>query len=488
MASTETRSGFRLPWSADRPTAVDTEGVDDAAPAETTQPIDQIDTPESETSPEMLEVHAAPDTDRAPAAIAEGDAAPAVAHDEPAPAPPEAHESSPASSEAAEPPVRPTKFLADLTRAMRATAEAERAELVGGLQERAKGCVETVRNRATGGATEIRTAADDDIVGIREWSKAEIARIREETERRIADRRTDLDAELQHHAASVEREVQRVTDAVATYEADMARFFEALIAEDDPSEFAAMAANLPAPPDLDDVVRGIATVEPIAAPAPVPSEPEATASPEATAEPATASSGWPTDDDVMPTVGTSPTEASTEAAAATEVEVAQDTATDAADGPEVAPEGGAAEVDPRVAALGLTPDFETAEAEALAAAGTDDGSDEADGPMIDDDTIAARLSGLGASPVETARTQLVVTGLMSVASIAGFKRQVAGIAGVRSVGVSSGPDGEFVYAIEHDAGISIGDAIPTLHGFAARVTSTGDGVVSVAAHDPESDV
>jgi hypothetical protein len=107
--------------------------------------------------------------------------------------------------------------------------------------------------------------------------------------------------------------------------------------------------------------------------------------------------------------------------------------------------------------------------------------------MIDDDTIAARLSGLGAAPVETAKTRLVVTGLMSVASIAGLKRQVAGISGVRSVGVSSGPDGEFVYAVEHDATVSLGDAIPTLHGFAARVTGTGDGVVSVAARDPESD-
>jgi hypothetical protein len=482
MASTETRSGFRLPWSTDRPAAVDTEGVDDAAPAETTQPIDQVEAPESETSPEMLELHAAPDTGRAPEAIAEGDAAPAVAHDEPAPASPEAHEPSPAPSDAAEPPVRPTKFLADLTRAMRATAEAERAELVGGLQERAKGCVETVRNRATSGATEIRTAADDDIVGIREWSKAEIARIRDETERRIADRRSDLEAELQHHAASVEREVERVNDAVAAYEASMARFFEALIAEDDPSRFAAMAANLPAPPDLDDVVRGIAKVEPPAAPV----------------EPAATGSGWPTDDDAMPTVATPTAEAATDgatteatlepdAASATGTEDAGATTMGASVEPEADPEAEAAEVDPRVAALGLTPDFASAEAEALAAAGSDDGSDDADGPMIDDDTIAARLSGLGAAPVETAKTQLVVTGLMSVASIAGFKRQVAGISGVRSVGVSSGPDGEFVYAVEHDATVSLGDAIPTLHGFAARVTGTGDGVVSVAARDPESD-
>jgi hypothetical protein len=455
-----------------------------------TQPIDQVEAPESETSPEMLELHAAPDTDRAPEAIAEGDAAPAVAHDEPAPASPEAHEPIPAPSDAAEPSVRPTKFLAGLTRAMRAAAEAERAELVGGLQERAKGCVETVRNRATSGATEIRTAADDDIVGIREWSKAEIARIREETERRITVRRADLDAELQHHAASVEREVERVNDAVAAYEASMAQFFETLIAEDDPSRFAAMAANLPAPPDLDDVVRGIAKVEP----APAPVEPAA-AKVEPAATPTSTGPGWPTDDDTMPTIATPTAETEratpeatleTEPATATDAQAAPE-ATEASIEAEVAPEDEVADVDPRVAALGLTPDFASAEAEALAAAGADDGSEDADGPMIDDDTIAARLSGLGAAPVETAKTQLVVTGLMSVASIAGFKRQVAGISGVRSVGVSSGPDGEFVYAVEHDATVSLGDAIPTLHGFAARVTGTGDGVVSVAARDPESD-
>ena len=38
-------------------------------------------------------------------------------------------------------------------------------------------------------------------------------------------------------------------------------------------------------------------------------------------------------------------------------------------------------------------------------------------------------------------------GLVSVASIASFKRQLGRVAGVQSVGVSSGPDGEFVFAV-----------------------------------------
>ena len=54
-------------------------------------------------------------------------------------------------------------------------------------------------------------------------------------------------------------------------------------------------------------------------------------------------------------------------------------------------------------------------------------------------------------PAEPHTTRVVVTGLVSVASIAGFKRNLSRVAGVQSVGVSSGPDGEFVFAVNHDA-------------------------------------
>ena len=87
----------------------------------------------------------------------------------------------------------------------------------------------------------------------------------------------------------------------------------------------------------------------------------------------------------------------------------------------------------------------------------------------------------------TETTQVVVVGLVSVASIASFKRHLGRIQGVRSVGVSSGPDGEFVFSTTHLADVSIKDVISSIPGFRARVTSAGDGVVNVATHDPESE-
>jgi hypothetical protein len=82
---------------------------------------------------------------------------------------------------------------------------------------------------------------------------------------------------------------------------------------------------------------------------------------------------------------------------------------------------------------------------------------------------------------------VVVTGLISVASIASFKRSLGKIDGVASVGVSSGPDGEFVFAVAHGAATDLPQAVASLPGFAAQVTSVTDDTVSVAARDPESE-
>ncbi len=107
-------------------------------------------------------------------------------------------------------PKKPTKFLADLTRAMQAAAESSRASTLEQFQAEAKAHVEQVHARSADEAAELRKAADDDIVDIRDWSKAELARIREETEKKISQRKSDLDYELEEHAARIEREIERV--------------------------------------------------------------------------------------------------------------------------------------------------------------------------------------------------------------------------------------------------------------------------------------
>jgi hypothetical protein len=113
-------------------------------------------------------------------------------------------------------------------------------------------------------------------------------------------------------------------------------------------------------------------------------------------------------------------------------------------------------------------------------------------PTIADDALAARLAGLVPGDGETTdvdlrTTRVVVTGLISVASIASFKRHLGKIDAVASVGVSSGPDGEFVFAVSHGSTIDLAQAIPALPGFAAQVTSVTDDTVSVAARDPETE-
>jgi len=79
----------------------------------------------------------------------------------------------------------------------------------------------------------------------------------------------------------------------------------------------------------------------------------------------------------------------------------------------------------------------------------------------------------------------VVTGLVSVASIAGFKRHLSRCAGVNHVGVSSGPDGEFLFGVQHEATTSLRELVPTLPGFGARVVGAGDGILQVSAQDPQ---
>jgi hypothetical protein len=144
---------------------------------------------------------------------------------------------------------------------------------------------------------------------------------------------------------------------------------------------------------------------------------------------------------------------------------------------------------PRLEALGMDPDFAAAEAEAGAFPAESETPEE-EIPTIADDALAARLAGLvpdTAATGDTATTRVIVTGLVSVASIAGFKRNLARVSGVHSVGVTSGPDGEFVFAVTHDASMELGESIATLPGFGARVTNETAGELTVAARDPEAE-
>jgi hypothetical protein len=376
------------------------------------------------------------------------------------------------------------KFMADLSKAMQAAAESAREDTLARYSADAKAFVENIHADSATEATELRKLADDDVAAIREWSKAEIARIREETDERIAHRKNNLEAEIEEHAAAIEARIERVQARVNAFETDMSEFFERLLAEQDPTRFAAMAESLPEPPPFDGAMPEARQSAPAEPEAPV-AEPEAPV-----VEPAAADQS----------AALEAAETETEGAEAAEVAAATDEAAQAAAATDEAAQadGGdlfsigateAAEADPRIAALGLEPDFAAAEAEAAAAVPETDGTDE-EVPEIEEATIDARLANLVPSqeaPAGGTSTRVIVNGLISVASIAGFKRHLSRANGVQSVGVSSGPDGEFVFAVEHDAEVALRDVVATLPGFAARVTAESDGELTVAAQDPEAE-
>ena len=529
MAQTDARAGFRLPWNSERSNSeqTDTEveqaqaAQADADPATDGAPVTRWGTEET-TSADSQAPTGEPDNE-APAAMT-SDA-------------PETTAQSASSS-----PRKQSKFMTDLTKAMQVAAEEARSRTLTQFQAEAKAYVEQIHGRSSTEATELRRKADDDVAAVREWSKAEIARIREETESQITTRKSRLDGEIDGHAAMIEREIEQVQSRVASFEQEMEAFFVRLLAEEDPTHFATMAERLPEPPPFEDMFDASLVAEPAEAvetetteetaevayvletadetaaetaaetETPVedvvetvetPENEESTANVEADADVATDTqndeeTGAVDDDFVLDRESAfAAIQAAAEAAASAEV------ASDAAERAEAVAdiidivghhEGESDDPDDlRKAALGLTPDYDAAEAEAAASADAS-GAEGEEIPEIGDDALAARLAGLvpgkgsdrGRSS-ESTSTQVVVVGLVSVASIASFKRHLGRLPGVQSVGVSSGPDGEFLFAVHHSADVVLRDAIPSMPSFQARVTGHGEGTLNVSAHDPESD-
>jgi hypothetical protein len=515
MATTESRSGFRLPWVGEHRTDDPDDPANAVATAETEAMPGATGDASTDSGVDETASNASPDS---PVGASESGPATSDHRTGSAPTPatgPATAARQPKASAATVPAAapaatsrKPTKFLADLTRAMQAAAEAERQETLELFALEAKSYVESIHARSATEAEDLRKRADEDIAAIREWSKAEIARIREETDQKVSGRKEELGREVDDHAARIEREIERVHSTVGRYEQEMASFFESLLGETDPTRFAALAANLPEPPSFESVTEAASVEEAPELEAPAAVEPPAIEEPAvepsavepspvdagdtevAETEPSADEPEAAADEALMSTADREAAFAAIEAAArAAEAEdAADDSPTDEAAGSD-----DAAGSDPRLAALGLT-GFAEAEAEALA----DLPSADDEIPEIGDDALAARLAGLvpdggtdqphpaaGAADAHV-QTSVVVVGLVSVASIASFKRHLARIPGVASVGVSSGPDGEFVFAVSHDPSLELRDVIPGLPGFAARVTETGDGFVRVTAHDADA--
>ncbi len=405
MAQTETRPGFRLPWTGEQGEPAQTrEATPEPEVAQDTNPAQEPMTPD------MIDATATPVTRR------------------------------------------PTKFMAELSKAMQVAAETARDETLARLSADLKVVVEQIHAASTVEAAELRRRADDDVAAVRDWSKAEIARIREETEARITLRKTALDGEVEAHGGTVATRVESVGETVAAFEAQMATFFERLRAEEDPTRIATMAEAMPDPPDLSEVAALSAAPAAevfgsrLAAIAAVPAEVEANDASEAPADDASADEATGTE---------------------TETEIATDKGTSESSGP----------------------DFAAAEAEAAAFTGDGDDDESVAQPVAPhDEADNARLAATAdeiSMPIERSTTRVVVNGLVSVASIATFKRSLGHVAGVSTIGVASGPDGEFVFTVSH-AGVALADVISELPGFGAQVTPDSTGGLLVIAHDPDT--
>lgn len=470
MATTDTKPGFRLPWSSERGEPANPADVaPEEAAAGSSHP------PQENETPEMID--AAPATDSE--AAVETSAVAEPTHAAPEPVAPSAAAPAPAATR------KPNKFMADLTKAMQAAAETAREDTLARFNAEAKTHIEHIHATSATEATELRKQADDDVAAIRDWSKAEIARIREETDERITHRKAGLENEIEEHAAYIERRIERVQARVNAFEAEMAEFFDRLLAEDDPTRFAAMAESLPEPPPFDGEAPEPRPAPTASAAVDAVADPVAEAAPDAAVESAEAivadDAEAPAAEAVAETASEAVAEAASDAAPET-TETTQDA------GDLFGMSADAPADDPRLSALGMSPDFAAAEAEAATFSTPNEGEDD-DVPVIADDALAARLADLvpdgDGAPVAT--TRLTVTGLISVASIAGFKRHLSRVPGVQSVGVSSGPDGEFVFAVAHGPEIVLRDVIPTLPSYSARVTAESDGELTVAARDPEAE-
>ncbi len=504
--SRQQKRGFRLPWAADRSTD---EGAGattaEAGSAESTtqaQPGDgdggdigegpfhyaDAATPDASTD-------ASPDAPDVPGTAAEAamlntesattdnaEAAPTTDHAWPAPegSREDAFESMREADHAAEaaaqksskdasaktqagPPVgRTNPLVAGLVKAMREAAVASRAETTTRLQTEATARVEAIRTSGTEESSALRKRVDEDIASIRDWSKGEMSRIRQETETRIEARRADAIEENDRHGAHVEKLVEQVQSRVDAYEAEMDRFFEQLLAENDPARLAALAGQAPDPPDL--------TIEDIEIPDETP--PAATSEWDDVAW-GTGSQNGMIGEDVL--IG----ESDPEAAPTTEAEATAD------DKPVVEDVVGAADESTTETPVGLE-----AEAAAQAEAASTEGLEIRSDNVWPSSVLAAARRTLH-TPTTTefeaagiANTRLFVNGLTSVAGISAFKGALGQLPGVRSVSVSSGEPGVFIFTVVHSPETDLQDGIAGLTTFSARVTEALDDRLTVVAQEP----
>ena len=134
-------------------------------------------------------------------------------------------------------------------------------------------------------------------------------------------------------------------------------------------------------------------------------------------------------------------------------------------------------------------DFAAAEAEAASFSGDLDADDEL--PAFDGETTEEPAADNAAAFEDTpaadlASDRIVVSGLVSVANIANFKRSLARTSGISTIGVASGPEGDFVFTVGHTLGSALSASVLSLSGFDIQLTSETDEAITVVAQDRDA--
>ncbi|HYL41312.1 MAG TPA: hypothetical protein VET90_08395, partial [Candidatus Binatus sp.] len=288
---------------------------------------------------------------------------------------------------------------------------------------------DAIRAESVVAVTELKKTAEADVASIKDWSRAELARVREETEARINARRAQLVEETEAAGRAAEDLLGRLHTTREAFDADMVRFFETLLAEEDPARLAGLAERMPSPPDL-------------------------------TAFPAL--DAWPTDELPVPeadgTVADAVPEggATTEASAgAPEPPMPHELPTGQAGDDVAVPDAASQQpLDARAAWLDHLAQDAAAEAEAEALAGLD------------------------------RQTSLIVAGLSSVAGIAAFKGALVHAEGVNAVSVTAGSNGDVLFTVTHDRQTELRDVVRGLEAFEPHLIADDGDTLSVTAREP----
>lgn len=146
-------------------------------------------------------------------------------------------------------------FLAELVRAMQTTAGVERVKIDEDTERRRQAHIDQVRAREAAEAERMRELAGEDMKAIEAWAAGETKRIQAERKRRATELQEKLESNLAEHRSKVDREVEGVETAIATYKADVEAFFARLEAETDLVQIAQQAAKRPVFPALDGIVK-----------------------------------------------------------------------------------------------------------------------------------------------------------------------------------------------------------------------------------------